>query len=114
MRTRPKATQATWIARRAEGAPRRARGELDRAGDEDAGEEDGGDRARERAAAAAAAAPARAPALQRPQGGEAEGDAEREGELAVGEQGDDAGREPEGRPARAESPQRSRTRRSKR
>src|SRR6185295_9574590 len=38
--------------------------------------------------------------MQGAQGAEAEGDAEGEGELTVGEQGDDAGGEPEGRPAR--------------
>ena len=56
-------------------------------------------RPRRRATASVAAA-----GLQAAQRGEAEGDAEGEGELAVGEQGDDAGGEPERRPARLDPP----------
>ncbi len=59
--------------------------------------------ARAQAAAASDGEPA-ATDLQASQRGEAEGDPEGEGELAVGEQGDDAGREPEGRPARLHPP----------
>src|SRR5262249_1189844 len=96
MRTSPKATQATWIGW-ACAAPRRPRrGSSTEPATRTPARKTaatGLERAQPAARARAAAG------LHRPQGGEGEYDAEREGELAVGEQGDDAGREPEGRPA---------------
>ena len=97
--------EAGDLDRRGAGAvPPVAAREVDRPGEQDPGEEDGRDRARERASRPEGERRRAAPELQRPQRGEAEGDPESEGDLAVGEQRHHAGREPEGRPPRGVTP----------
>ena len=80
-----------------------ARGGSDGAYDRELGQETA-PRARQRPGCRRRSAQAAWRVCSAAQGGEAEGDAEGEGELAVGEQGDHAGGEPEGRPARGLAP----------
>jgi hypothetical protein len=73
-------------------------------GGEDPGQEGARDRARQRAGGRRGDRERRPPGLQRAERRQAEGHAEGEGQLPVGEQRDDARREPERRPARLRPP----------